>query len=556
MTPRRRWLAGSLAVCAVLALLGGGTALAYRGDIAHGVEVLGVEVGGRSRTAAAALLRDRLDGRLTAPVTVRVGRTTVDLPPAALGLALDIDATLTRAARTRPDPFTALFGRRPVAPVVTVDGDRLHPALQRLTVGQAVGPVLPAIRFTGRTPVAVYPAPGRGIDRHRAAAILRGGWLRKAPVEVPISELVPRTSRDALDRLLHEVAAPAVAAPVRLRTGEGDVEVPPEALAASLRFESDVDGRVVPRVDEAALRRVLGDRLAPLEVPARNASLTLTDGRPVVVPHLDGRAVDLATLAIDLLPVLAHPAPRVVDAPLRVAPAGLTASTLAALGIREQVSTFTTRFVAGQSRVVNIRKVADLARGVLLRPGEMFSLNALTGDRTLAKGYVDAPLIANGKIKNGPGGGISQFATTAFNAAYYAGLQDVAHRPHSYHFSRYPAVIESTTIYPDLDMAFRNDSPHGILIDTSHTATSVTVTLWGTKRYDVATVWGPRTDEVPPRTVHLREEDCIPTEGSTGFRQEAWRVFKQDGREVRREHFAWRYAAEPKFICSPALRNT
>jgi vancomycin resistance protein YoaR len=112
-------------------------------------------------------------------------------------------------------------------------------------------------------------------------------------------------------------------------------------------------------------------------------------------------------------------------------------------------------------------------------------------------------------------------------------------------------VIEATTIYGTLDMAFRNDSPHGILIDTSYTATSLTVTLWGTKRYDIETVYGPRTAQTGPKTIFLQEADCEPTDGLPGFAQEAWRVFKQDGQEIRRERFFWRYSAEPKFVCGP-----
>jgi len=230
-------------------------------------------------------------------------------------------------------------------------------------------------------------------------------------------------------------------------------------------------------------------------------------------------------------------------------PADRTLDTLHGMGIVELVSTFTTKFVPGQPRTRNIRIVADLARGRIVPAGGTFSLNELTGERTLAKGYVMAPVIEGGKLKNGPGGGISQFATTAFNAGYYAGMVDVAHKPHSYYFDRYPAVIESTTIYPTVDMAFRNDSPNAILIDTVWTENSITVSIFGTRRYEIETVYGPRTNVTSPPAIPLDEPDCIPTDGLPGFRQEAWRVFKQNGVEIKRERFQWHYRAEPKFVC-------
>ncbi|GAA0918700.1 hypothetical protein GCM10009558_029620 [Virgisporangium aurantiacum] len=213
-------------------------------------------------------------------------------------------------------------------------------------------------------------------------------------------------------------------------------------------------------------------------------------------------------------------------------------------------------FLPGQNRNKNIKLVADLARGTVVPAGGTFSLNRLTGDRTLAKGYVMAPVIDGGKIKNAPGGGISQFATTAFNAGYYAGMVDVEHRPHSYHFDRYPAVIEATTIYPELDMAWRNDSPHAILMDTQWTETSVTVSLFGTKRFDITTEYGPKSGITAPRSITLAETDCNKTDGIPGFRQDAWRVFKQNGVELKRERFSWNYRAEPKFTCVPVADTT
>jgi vancomycin resistance protein YoaR len=549
---RSRWrrpLIVAAAVVVGVAAAAVPTAIAYGADVARGVHVLGVDIGGRTATSAERLLRARLADRAAEPVAVTVGAVTASVDPAEAGLTLDVAATVARAAKARPAPWTALFGTSNVEPVVSVDVDRLHRALRPHVGTQGVEPVWPAIRYDGLAPRAVQPVPGRGLDRHRTADAFRRAWLRAARIDLPITEVVPASSSDDLDLLMRALARPAVAAPVTMSVGATDVEVPPAAIAASLIFEADADGRVGPRVDPAKLRAALGAALAPAETPPTDATMTVQNGQPVEVPHADGRLVDLDRVARDMLDVLSQPAPRRVVAGLVPAPATRTLDTLRGMGVVELVSTFTTRFIPGQPRTRNIKMVADLADGVIVPAGDTFSLNELTGDRTLAKGYVLAPVIENGKIKNGPGGGISQFATTAFNAGYYAGMQDVAHRPHSYHFDRYPAVIESTTIYPTVDMAFRNDSPHAILIDTVWTENSVTVSIFGTKRYDIETVYGPRTNVTAPATVPLDEPDCVPTDGLPGFRQEAWRVFKQGGVEVKRERFAWHYRAEPKFIC-------
>ena len=144
--------------------------------------------------------------------------------------------------------------------------------------------------------------------------------------------------------------------------------------------------------------------------------------------------------------------------------------------------------------------------GAIVKPGETFSLNGHTGPRGYAEGYNDAPVIVDGKLTPGVGGGISQFTTTLFNAAYYAGLEDVEHKPHSYWFSRYPSVIESTIFYPTLDLKFRNNTAvrraHRHLV---HRSDSITVSMWSTKVYDsVKTEWSAKRDVTQPKTITLQ----------------------------------------------------
>lgn len=547
---RRRRLAATVTLLVVVPVV---TAVStYARDVDRGVHVLGVDLGAHSRADAVRLLRDRLRERVAAPVAVRVGTTAATVDPAAVGLVLDVEATVERAVRATPGPFAWLHGGITVEPVVRADPARLYEALMAHLGAQGDAPVLPAVRFDRQRPVAVYPVSGRGIDRHRVGAILSAAWLRRGTVEFPVVDLVPRSTKADVDRLLAELATPAVAAPLVVVTPRGEVTVPATAIAAALKLESDADGLIQPSLDTAALRKAV-PAFAKVEVAATDATFTVQDGRPVVKPQVDGEQADLVAATPAILAALRTSAtPRRVEVGLTAKPAAVSSAQLGALGVREQVSTFTTKFVAGQPRVVNIRTMAEALRGAVVLPGQTFSLNGHVGPRTHAKGYVDAPGIEDGKIKNSPGGGVSQVATTLFNAVFHAGLQDVEHRPHTYYFDRYPAVIEATVVYPSLDLRFRNDSPTGILIDTATTDTSVTVTLYGTRRWDVTAEYGPRTKVVQPPTTYLREPDCNPTDGLPGFTQEAFRVFKQDGKEVRRERFTWRYDPEPHFICGPA----
>ncbi|MFB9449000.1 VanW family protein [Dactylosporangium vinaceum] len=541
-TVRRRRLV--MAVTLLVVVPGLTVLRTYAHDVDRGVHVLGLDLGGKSRAEALQVLERGVAGRLHQPVAVKVGTEPAVIDPAAVGLTLDAAATIDRAVAATPAPFTD----EDVAPVVHVDAGRLYAALMDHLGAQGDAPVMPAVRFDGLKPIAVYPEPGRGLDRTGIARLAETGWLRRPALEFPVADLLPKDTRADVDRLIRDLATPAVAGPLVLATPRGEVTVTASGIAGALRLESDADGHIVPALDAAALRKSAAAAFAKVEVPAADARFEVVGGRPVIRAETDGSRVDLSTPK--LLEALRSTAtPRRVTVPMTSAPAATTAAELGKLGVSGPAGSFTTHFEPGQPRVVNIRTMAEALRGMLIRPGETFSLNERVGERTHAKGYVDAPGIEMGKIKNSSGGGVSQVATTLFNAAYLAGLQDVEHHPHSYYFDRYPAVIEATVVYPSLDLRIRNDGPSGVLIDTATTDDSVTVTLYGTKRYDIATVYGPRTKIVQPKTEYLQEADCNPTAGAPGFTQEAYRVFSQDGHEVRRERFTWRYDPEPHFIC-------
>ncbi|BCJ69956.1 VanW family protein [Polymorphospora rubra] len=553
---RRRALVAAALAGAVLLPVGAAVGYAYTGEVPRGVTVLGVGLGGLGRAAAGEALRAELDRRaadLAAPVTVRVEDGTARVDPSAVGLAVDVDATVAAAVDARPGLFARLFGGATVDPVVTVDQGRLD-AVLREAVGDVGQPVVaPAITYDGTTPRPVYPESGRVLDPATAADVLRAGWPAGREVTVPLLDVHPATTAADVDRLLTELAEPAVSGPVTVTTERGDVVVPPAAIAKSLVLAADDVGRIEPRIDEKELRSALGNGLREVEVAPKDATVVLDAGKPKVVSGVDGQRLDTAALGRDLLAVLPRTADRRVAGVLAVAPPAMTDEQVAAFGIRERVSTFTTNFTGGLSaaRSHNIVTIARDVDGTIVKPGETFSLNGHTGERSYKQGYRDAPVIMDGKLVPGVGGGTSQFTTTLFNATYYAGLEDVEHKPHSYWFSRYPAVIESTIFYPNLDFKFRNDTPYGLLIDTSWTNDSITVSIWSTRIYDsVKTEWSPRRNITKPRVVHLEPgPSCIATDGIDGFTQDAWRIFHKDGKELRREKFSWRYDAEPRFIC-------
>ncbi len=173
------------------------------------------------------------------------------------------------------------------------------------------------------------------------------------------------------------------------------------------------------------------------------------------------------------------------------------------------IGEFTTRGFAPDSGR-NIRRAAQMINGMIVQPGETFSLNEATEPRNAANGFVEAGIISDGHASRGVGGGVSQVATTLYNAAYFAGMVDVEHKEHSFYISRYPPGREATVFGDAIDMKFRNDNPTGVMIQTAWTPESITVRLFGTKRYEVTSTPGPRTNPTEPEKVSIPDgEPCI-----------------------------------------------
>jgi vancomycin resistance protein YoaR len=369
-------------------------------------------------------------------------------------------------------------------------------------------------------------------------------------------EITPvRVDRAEAERVLTETVTPAVSAPVAVVSGDGatSAEVSAEAIAASLTFTPQDDGELAVAIDPTALQTALGEELSAFGTPAKDADFEISGGAVTVVPSVDGTGVDPAKLAEQLLPVLTAPAPRSVTAELGPVPADFTTEEAQALGIKEEISSFTTRFTSPASGT-NIRVVAAEVDGALVLPGETFSLNTFTGPRGTAQGYVEAAVIQNGELSKAVGGGISQFATTMFNAVFFAGLEDVYHKPHSFYISRYPAGREATVYEGAIDLQWRNDGDTGVYIDTTWVQGAITVTFYGTKRFEIEAIEGARRNpRQPAYQEKVDDGDCTPQPGIPGFDITVTRVFRdlQSGAELRRENFNTSYAAEAIIKCIP-----
>ncbi|NDU75919.1 hypothetical protein GWI34_25305 [Actinomadura sp. DSM 109109] len=212
------------------------------------------------------------------------------------------------------------------------------------------------------------------------------------------------------------------------------------------------------------------------------------------------------------------------------------------------MSTFTTRFAPGEPRVRNIGLAARALDGHAVGPGETFSFNDAVGPRTRSRGYVPAPAIMGSRLADDVGGGVCQVSTTLYNAVFLAGLDIRKARAHTLWMPEYPEGREAAVFYPQLDFTWRNDTGAPVRIQVVVAEASLTVNLWGERRYEVRS----RTSErygFRPYGSEVGDGECVAMTGREGFEVDVWRTLLAGGREVRRERFHTEYRAQPEVEC-------
>ncbi len=459
-------------------------------QVVRNVELSGRAIGGLERAELAPVVVGVADRYPDATVRVETSAGDVDLDGEQVGLVLDQDATVESALEVgrggsilvRPFAWLASF----VSPydaevVVAVDPTLVRTVLAENDPTGRQAPVEPAISGADGQITVVPGAQGRGLVPAEVAAAIpaaaRNGALpivvRAEPGAIP-----PRFSAEDAEALAAE-ARDLTDAGLAVESGGTGAEVPPETLRTWLSSVPTAEGLELD-FDEATAFADLGDLLTDAGQRPVDAGFRVEGDIVVAVAGRTGTACcedEAGQLVID---ALAAGTGGPVELPLKVVEPERTLAEAEALGINQPIASFTTNFPAGQSRVTNIRLMGDLTQGQVIEPGERFSVNGFVGPRTRAKGFTPGGFINNGVLEEAIGGGVSQYATTLFNAAFFAGLEIPEYQSHSLYISRYPYGREATLSFPKPDLVIENSTPHGVLIWPTSTESSITVTLYST----------------------------------------------------------------------------
>jgi vancomycin resistance protein YoaR len=568
--PRGRIIA--LAVGGVLiVVLGVYTMMVFSiGDrVPRGTTVAGVPLGGLTRATAEARLRHQLLPRADQPVKVTAAGKSYSLKPADLGLALDVSATADEAHVARTfNPVRvvdAIVGGEEVAPALAVDHERLDKSMATLARKVDTPAKEGRITFAGGTPKATEPASGHELDQPAASRTLQREFLvTSGPIDLPTADVTSSVSAAEVKRAMREFATPAMAAPVTVQVGDESFGATPEEIGTSLQMVPGEGGKLTPKLDGKALAKTLGDKLTEVQVKPKDATIVISGGKPTIRPGKIGHTVPpdkLAAAVVRALPKSGDQ--RLARVETVTAKPKLTTAMAEKLGVTEVVGEFSTQYPHADYRNINIGRAAELINGTLIKPGETFSLNGIVGERTEENGFAKGLVIKGGRLREELGGGVSQVATTTYNAAFFAGMEDVEHRPHGFYISRYPVGREATVYWGSLDLKWRNNTPYGVYVQawrnlsTPSSYGGVTVRLWSTKYWTVKSETSDRYNIKKGKVIHDTEPGCVPQEtGVDGFEVDVRRWLYRGDELVKSERDHVKYNAEDQIICGPKPDET
>ena len=475
-----------------------GYQLAYAGRIFPGVSVAGVDLSGLAPNDAALKLSQTLSYPITGKVLFRDADKVWVASPAEMGMVFDPSASAVAAYEYGRSGglFGALAGQvsagglgADVSPVVIFDQRVAYNYLQNIAA-QVDQPVVEAsLRLEGTNIVAQPGQLGRLLNLD-ATLIYLGAQLqsfRDGEVPLVIAEAAPKlldvsSQAEAARRIISQ---PLTITVPNYREGDPgpwtyDIPVVANMLGVNV---VEVGGKAEMQVglNPTDLRLTLSELKIYVDRQPANARFIFNDEtgqlEPIAVSHV-GRVMDVEASIAAINDALLRGEHTVNLSVSETQPAVADTATGADLGITQEIITYTTYFYGSSNeRIQNIVAATGQFHGVLVAPGETFSMGNTLGDVSLENGFAEALIIYGGRTIKGVGGGVCQVSTTLFRAVFFAGYPVVERYFHAYRVSYYEktasndidpnlAGLDATVYFPLVDFKFTNDTPYWLLMET------------------------------------------------------------------------------------------
>jgi vancomycin resistance protein YoaR len=516
----------------------------FAGRIFPGVSISGIDVGGLSPSQAAMKIGKTINYPQIGALTFTYQNKSWQVTPAQVGLFLDLDKSSQNAyavgrngqlLTSLAEQFGAAYYGHPASLAIIFDQRMAFDYLTGLAKQIDVPASDAGVSIQGTQVIVNSAVTGVHLDREASLQTLAGKLNTMSDGEVPLTvqdvkPLVMDVGRQA------DLARTLLAEPFKLTLPSGQPDgqqsftIQPAELAVMLAFgvnNSNGNSDYALALDPLKLTLYFTQLAGQLKLTPVNTRFTFDDSTrqlEVIQPAVIGRELDMAQSIQAVQEKVAlgeHSAELAFDFTKPAVTDDMTGEELGITGLMEAQ----TSYFRGSSsaRIQNIKTAAAQFHGLLIAPGETFSMSSQLGNISLDNGYAEALIIVGDKTIKGVGGGVCQVSSTLFRTAFFAGLPIAERHPHAYRVGYYEqtagghsaslAGLDATVYVPLVDFKYTNDTPNWILMET-YTSPSYGTLTWkfyskGDGRSVQWSTTGPQNIVQPPDDLY-RENPDLP----------------------------------------------
>lgn len=484
----------------------------------------GTEVGGKTKNETVLLLSRSI--KTPDKLTLQAEEERFEIPLATIDFYYEFSQSFDRAfSQHRCQGFWQLVCLKPLSlrpsnnlPLSFVyDQEKFNHYFESILNQTLVPSVYPKVRTANSQVYVTKGTSGKAIDR--------GDLLQQIGTRLALADSSPITAKVDItnislfrdqELLLYNRANKLLTKNLKLTLEDNSLTWQKQELLDLLNYQGGYQTE--------ALEAIIQKAGTTFTRKAQNPVFVFTEGRVTeFAPAKDGIEVknqQLKEALITALTQLENGDNLLVslEVPVTRTPPEYSTGDVNSLGIKELLGRGVSRFIGSlPARIFNITLASSKLNGVLVKPNETVSFNALVGDATKENGFQEAYIIKEGKTELGDGGGVCQVSTTLFRAVLNSGLPVTERRAHSYRVAYYeqgfPPGIDATTYYPTTDLKFVNNTPAHLLIQTRVDKKTATLTfeIYGTSDGRVSDLTKPVvTDSTPPPEDLYIDDPTLP----------------------------------------------
>lgn len=488
------------------------------------------------------------------PIKVKVNGKDYTVDPAKAGLSLNTDDTVKDLTSYEVNPvklYERLAGDYEVTPELNVDKQKLSSQVEALAKKTNSDVTEGKIEFSDGMAKLSKPVDGVALDTEGAVEKISEDWsIDGSTIELPAEVVKPEISAGELQKFYDDQAKELLKGDVTLVSGDKKANLSAASIAAAATY-APKDGAPAITLDDKKLYKA-ATKNSELSSTAKDAKVVLKGGKPSIQESTNGLSLETEGLGTKVLAATATDN-RTAEVKMTETEADFTTAEAKKLGIKEPIVDFSTPYPASDTvRTKNLKAGAARVTGVIVKPGERFSLLNTLGPITTANGYFSSGVVENGFSSEAVGGGLSQISTMMYNVGFLAGYDDITHKPHSRWFDRYPAGREATLWEGQIDMIWENNTPYGVMVQAWVSDDAVHTRLWSTKYWDVSQKSSGKYNLTDPETKYNEAEKCVAESGGQkGFTIDITRYRETfDGStKLPAETKSWTYSPWNKIVC-------